>query len=134
MSNIDDYMMSASALEKGVLIPVAGRPGSETQYIEALYAHSNAGKARIVELRRTRDGDLSTREIVLSLVSGWSFADPLTMDNVKMFLDRRPDVYGRVENAITDALLFFDNERTDSLNGSAPKSNSVPEVNPGDRL
>ena len=134
MGSMSDYFLDEGKLEQGARVPVY-RDGKQTDdWIAVLYMHSDVAQQRMVDAARAdfasgEKVDPDTPNSVLGrrytycLVTGWSFDEECTPENVKELFKRNPRLANQVADKALQERLFFPDAGESSSTGSDTNSN-----------
>ena len=118
MSDMGQFHTRTKANE-GVKLPLVTPDGGATDhYLMVMGIDSDAFRAAESLAKRAiigagADADIqeiakeAALDVVASLVSGWSFDDELTTDNIKGFLRDAPQIANEIDRIAGDRALFF---------------------------
>lgn len=124
----------------GIVVELTNKWGEKTErWMRVLGIDSDAyQEAEVIHFRRQLEiaqikdedarkaaRDEAERRLVASLVSGWSFAKPCTVDNVAAFFQKSPQNKKLVDNASFNRALFFKRRPDNSSGTPKPSSDST---------
>ena len=127
------------AANEGVKLPLQhpdGTPSGHWLQVRGIDSDSfrraeTKGKQRVMELLSVKDDHLREEEIekaevecIASLVAGWSFPQPLTQEEVVLFLTEAPQIREQVNSFAARRAAFFAKKSMRSAGGLKKSSSS----------
>jgi hypothetical protein len=125
MSSVKDYYLDEQKLDEGVRLPLRDKDNRLTaDWLQVRYAYSDSYHAAVTAAMRAEyvpgesvaDTEMEHRFRHL-LVTGWSFDEPCTPDEVKAFFRRNPRVAAAVVETSMRTGLFFPDTAAPSSTG-----------------
>lgn len=133
MSSDMEQFYTREKANEGIKLPLSAIDGSPTDHYliirgldsdsfrdaesEAKRALINSGGEDITAIAKE-----GANAVVASLVSGWSFDEECSPDNVKKFLKSAPQITDEIDRVVGDRALFFALKSKDSKSTRKKKS------------